>query len=181
VPGAFDAFELSVRAVLGQLVSVKAATTLSGRFVAAFGEAITTPQQTLTLLHPTPQRVAALTVDAIASLGITALRAATIIALAREIADGRLTLKMGEDPQSTVRQLTAMRGIGAWTAQYIAMRALRWPDAFPKEDLALRKALGGASAARAEEMSLAWRPWRSYAALHLWQDGATPAARSARR
>lgn len=182
VPGAFDSFELIVRAVLGQLITVKAATTLAGRFVAQFGEPIATPHAALTLLHPTAERVAALEVSDIASLGITALRAASIIALAQEVASGRLTLEAGAQPQAKISQLTAQRGIGAWTAQYIAMRGVRWPDAFPKEDVAVRKALGGVSAAQAEELSRAWSPWRSYAVMHLWQgDGAlkrsAPAAR----
>ena len=83
----------------------------------------------------------------------------------------RLTLEPGAQPDQTIDRLVALPGIGAWTAQYIAMRALRWPDAFPKEDVALRKNLGGVTAARAEELSEAWRPWRSYATLHLWQEG----------
>ncbi|MEW5918803.1 MAG: AlkA N-terminal domain-containing protein, partial [Gemmatimonadota bacterium] len=177
VPGAFDSFELAVRAVLGQLVTVKGATTLAGRFVAAFGTPIATPHENLTLLHPTPERIAVLAVSDIASLGITAMRAATIISLAQEITSGRLTLEAGSHPETSVAQLMSIRGIGAWTAQYIAMRALRWPDAFPKEDVALRKALGNVTAARADELSESWRPWRSYAALHLWQGASTPTAR----
>jgi AraC family transcriptional regulator of adaptative response / DNA-3-methyladenine glycosylase II len=174
VPGAFDTFELIVRAVLGQLITVKAATTLAGRFVAAFGESIATAHEGLTLLHPTPERVAALAVADIASLGITAMRAETIIALAQQIANGRLTLEAGSQPDVAIKQLVSQRGIGAWTAQYIAMRALRWPDAFPKEDVAVRKALGGVSAAQAEEVSRVWSPWRSYAVMHLWQGAALP-------
>jgi AraC family transcriptional regulator of adaptative response / DNA-3-methyladenine glycosylase II len=79
-------------------------------------------------------------------------------------------LEPGAPPEPTIAQLVALPGIGAWTAQYIAMRALRWPDALPKEDIALHNALGGVTAARAEEMSQAWRPWRSYALLHLWRE-----------
>jgi AraC family transcriptional regulator, regulatory protein of adaptative response / DNA-3-methyladenine glycosylase II len=174
VPGAFDGFELAVRAILGQQITVKAATTIGGRFANAFGEPIATPHSGLSRLTPTPDRVASATVDALASLGIIQTRARTIIAIAGEIASGRLVLEPGADPDRTIEQLVALPGIGAWTAHYIAMRALRWPDAFPKEDVVLRKNLGGVSAARAEELSQPWRPWRSYATLHLWQ-GVAPA------
>lgn len=169
VPGAFDGFELAVRAILGQQITVKAATTLAGRYVDAFGERVGTPDNGLTHLAPTAQRVAELCVDDVASLGIIQSRARGIIALANEVASGRLTLDAGADPESTMKQLVAIPGIGKWTAHYIAMRALRWPDAFPKEDIDLRKKLGGVTAARAEELSQPWRPWRSYATLHLWQ------------
>jgi AraC family transcriptional regulator of adaptative response / DNA-3-methyladenine glycosylase II len=168
VPGAFDGFELAVRAILGQQITVKAATTLAGRFAVAFGESLETPHAGLHHLSPTPQRVAAATVDEVASLGIIQARARCILALAGEVASGRLKLNAGADPDVTMRQLMALPGIGPWTAQYIAMRALRWPDAFPKEDIILRKNLGGVTAAQAEALSQAWRPWRSYATLHLW-------------
>jgi AraC family transcriptional regulator of adaptative response / DNA-3-methyladenine glycosylase II len=175
VPGAFDGFELAVRAVLGQQVTVRAATTLAGRFVEALGDAVETPHAGLSRACPTPARVAAATVEEIASLGIIRTRARSIIALAEEIAGGRLSLEPGADPGRTIAQLVVLPGIGAWTAHYIAMRALRWPDAFPKEDVAVRKALGGATPARADAMSQGWRPWRSYATLHLWQ-GTSPTA-----
>ena len=168
VPGAFDGFELAVRAILGQQITVKAATTIAGRFVNAFGDGIDTPYDMLTHLAPTPSRVAGLCVDDVASLGILPSRARSIITLADEVASGRLTLDAGSDPEFTMKQLVALPGIGKWTAHYIAMRALRWPDAFPKEDIVLRNRLGGVTAARAEELSQAWRPWRSYATLHLW-------------
>lgn len=169
VPGAFDGFELATRAILGQQITVKAATTLAGRFVEAFGEKLDTPHEGLSRLSPTPQRIGAASADAMAALGIIQTRARSIIALAREIASGRLKLEAGADPERTIGHLVALPGIGAWTAHYIAMRALRWPDAFPKEDVVLRKNLGGVTPARAEELSRAWRPWRSYATLHLWQ------------
>jgi len=168
VPGAFDGFELATRAVLGQQVTVKAATTLAGRFVEAFGEPIATPHPGLARLAPTPQRVAAATAEELASLGIIRSRGRTIIILAEEIAAGRLMLEAGASPEITMQQLVALPGIGPWTAHYIAMRALRWPDAFPREDIALRNSLGRVSAAQAEALSQVWRPWRSYATLHLW-------------
>lgn len=179
VPGAFDGFELAVRAILGQQITVRAATTIAGRFVDAFGGTIETPHEGLDRLSPTPARVAAASVDDIASLGIIRTRARSILAVAEAMASGRLRLEPGASPAEVVAQLVALPGIGAWTAQYVAMRALRWPDAFPSGDVALRNALGGVSAARAEALSQAWRPWRSYATLHLWQRAAPP--RAARR
>lgn len=170
VPGSFDAFELVVRAILGQQVTVKAATTIAGRFAAAFGDAIDTPHSALTHLSPTPERIAAATVGELASLGIIQTRARSIIAVAEEMESGRLVLEAGAHPDAAIAQLVALPGIGPWTAHYIAMRALRWSDAFPKEDIAVRNALGGVTAKRAEELSQPWRPWRSYALLHLWSE-----------
>jgi AraC family transcriptional regulator, regulatory protein of adaptative response / DNA-3-methyladenine glycosylase II len=169
VPGAFDGFEMAVRAILGQQITVKGATTLAGRFVAALGETVATPHAELTHLCPSPQRVAGADVSELASLGIIRTRAQSIITLAREIASSRLKLEPGAQPEATMDQLVTLPGIGAWTAHYIAMRALRWPDAFPKEDIVVRKSLGGVTASRADELSQEWRPWRSYATLHLWR------------
>jgi AraC family transcriptional regulator of adaptative response / DNA-3-methyladenine glycosylase II len=168
VPGAFDGFELGMRAILGQQITVKAATTLAGRLVEAFGESIETPHAGLARLCPTPLRIAAAKEEELAALGIMPARARSIITLAEEVASGRLKLEAGAHPEATIKQLVALPGIGMWTAHYIAMRALRWPDAFPKEDIALRNKLGSVTAARAEELSQVWRPWRSYATLHLW-------------
>ncbi|CUI18050.1 putative DNA-3-methyladenine glycosidase II [Candidatus Protochlamydia naegleriophila] len=168
VPGAFDGFELAVRAVLGQQITVKAATTFGGRVVKAFGECIETPYPELYRLAPTPQRMASLRVEELTALGIIQARAKTIITLAEEMASNRLKIEAGLHPEETIKQLIALPGIGKWTAHYIAMRALRWPDAFPKEDIVLRKKLGGVSASQAEILSQAWRPWRSYATLYLW-------------
>jgi len=176
VPGAFDGFELAVRAILGQQIRVKAATTLAGRFAAAFGEPVDTPHPGLTRLCPTPQRIAAAKVEELTALGILEARARSILLVAEEVASGRLRLEAGAQPDATIERLVALPGIGRWTAQYIAMRALRWPDAFPKEDIALRNSLGGVTPARAEQLSQAWRPWRSYATLHLWQSLTPPRA-----
>jgi AraC family transcriptional regulator of adaptative response / DNA-3-methyladenine glycosylase II len=170
VPGAFDGFELAVRAILGQQITVKAATTIAGRFAAAFGEAIETPYEALTHLSPTAHRVASATIDEIASLGIIQTRARSILAIATEMESGRLVLEPGAHPDAVIAQLVALPGIGAWTAHYIAMRALRWADAWPTGDIALRNALGYVTAKRADELSQPWRPWRSYATLHLWCD-----------
>ncbi len=169
VPGAFDGFEMAIRAILGQQITVKAATTLACRFVEAFGEAYHTPYTTLTSLTPSPERIAQATVDDIAKLGIIRTRAESIIALAKAYVAEELLLEAGAHPDETMAKLIALPGIGPWTAHYIAMRALQWPDAFPKEDIAIRKHLGGVTAKQAESISQAWRPWRSYAVLYLWQ------------
>lgn len=170
VPGAFDGFEMVVRAILGQQITVKAATTLSCRFAEAFGGEIKTPVPELTRLSPLPEVVAGATVDDVAKLGIVSARAGSIIAIARAFHSGALKLDAGADPERAMNQLVALPGIGPWTAHYIAMRGLNWPDAFPKEDIVVRNNLGGVTAKKAEEMSQPWRPWRSYAVMHIWRN-----------
>jgi len=170
VPGAFSGFEMGLRAILGQQVTVKAATTIACRFVEAFGDSIVTPLPELNRLTPAPSRIAKATVDDIARHGIVAARAKSLIALAKAEASGEICLDGGahHDPDGSIKQLANLPGIGPWTAHYIAMRALRWPDAFPKEDIAVRNNLGGVSAKEAEVLSQPWRPWRSYAVMHVW-------------
>lgn len=168
VPGAFDGFELAARAILGQQVTVKAATTLACRLMEAYGDPIETPFAELSRLSPLPEKLAKLGVGEIARYGIVSARAKSVIALAQVCASAVLTLEPGVHPEKAVAQLDALPGIGPWTAHYIAMRALRWPDGFPKEDIAIRNNLGGVSAKEADAMSQAWRPWRSYAVLHIW-------------
>jgi AraC family transcriptional regulator of adaptative response / DNA-3-methyladenine glycosylase II len=168
VPGAFDGFEVAVRAVLGQQVSVAAARTLAGRFAAAFGDALATPFAELTTVFPLPQRIASLRVDRIARLGVIAARAKSIIALARALAEGRLVLAPGVDIEATLERLRGLPGVGEWTAQYIALRALGWPDAFPHTDLGVMRALGERNSKRVLAHAEAWRPWRAYAVMHLW-------------
>lgn len=169
VPGAFDGFEIAVRAILGQQVSVKSATTLAGRFIAAFGEPVETPFPVLTHLTPKASRVADSNIDEIASLGIIAARAKSILALAETIASKKIILEPGVEVEQTMTRLKELPGIGEWTAQYIAMRALKWPDAFPHTDLGLYKALGETKPKRVLEIAEAWRPWRAYAVFHLWK------------
>jgi len=169
VPGAIDGFELAARAILGQQISVRAATTLAGRFAAAFGEPIETPFETLTHLAPTAERVAGANGEEIATLGIVASRASSLLALAKAVAEQRVRLEPGADVAETMARLKAVPGIGEWTAQYVAMRALTWPDAFPHTDLGIVKALGERDPKRALQIAEAWRPWRSYAAMHLWK------------
>lgn len=169
VPGAFDGFEIAVRAILGQQVSVKAATTLMGRFVQSFGEPIATPFPALAHLTPTAERVAQADIAAIASLGILATRARSIIALAQAISEQTLSLNSGCATDKTIAQLQELPGIGPWTAHYIAMRVLADPDVFLPTDLGIRKALGETNPKRILEIAAPWQPWRSYATLHLWK------------
>ena len=170
VPGAFSGFEMGLRAILGQQVTVRAATTIACRFVEAFGDSIVTPLPELNRLTPAPSRIAKASIDDIARHGIVAARAKSIIALAKAEGSGEICLDGGahHNPDESIKQLASLPGIGPWTAHYIAMRALRWPDAFPKEDIAVRNNLGGVSAKEAEVLSQPWRPWRSYAVMHVW-------------
>jgi AraC family transcriptional regulator of adaptative response / DNA-3-methyladenine glycosylase II len=168
VPGAFDGFETAARAVLGQQVSVGAATTLAGRVVATLGEAVETPHPELTRLWPTADRIARTPADALSGLGILPARTQTLRALASAASRGDLALSPSVDVPRALEQLEALPGIGPWTAQYVAMRALGWPDAFPESDLGIRRALGGVSAAEVRRRSEHWRPWRAYAAMQLW-------------
>lgn len=178
LPGAFDGFELAVRAVLGQQVTVAAARTLASRFAAAFGTPLTTPHAALSLLFPEPDHVARQGRDAVARLGIVAQRAEAILALARAVAEGRLRFDAGTDPAQAMAALQAIPGIGPWTAHYIAMRALAWPDAWLPGDVALLNAQALPRGAAGQRESLtraeAWRPWRSYAVLHTWRTLETP-------
>lgn len=167
VPGAVDGFELAVRAILGQQITVSAARTLAGRFAAAFGEPADAPG--LCALFPRACDIAALRVADIARLGVIAARAGAIIDIAGALTSGVLQLERGAAPQDVMATLTAIRGVGEWTAQYIALRALGWRDAFPHGDLALRKALGSVTPRQARELGEQWRPFRAYAAMHLWR------------
>lgn len=167
-PGAWDGFELAVRAILGQQISVRAATTLAGRIAARFGSRLA-DDHGLERLFPTPAQLAN---AAIEQAGVVTARAEAIRSLARQVADGRLTFSSGRETSATVSSLRALPSIGDWTAQYIAMRALGEPDAFPTGDLVLRRMAGERTARALDRRSEAWRPWRSYAVMLLWQ-GAT--------
>jgi AraC family transcriptional regulator of adaptative response / DNA-3-methyladenine glycosylase II len=168
VPGAFDGFELAVRAVLGQQVSVKAATTMAGRWAASFGTPIETPYPELNRLVPTVTRMVDVASHEISALGVVGSRARCLAALAQAVVERRVSLAYAANVEEQIQNLMELPGIGAWTAQYIAMRALRWPDAFPTKDLMLLRAaeMGARELqARAER----WRPWRAYATHYLWQ------------
>jgi AraC family transcriptional regulator of adaptative response / DNA-3-methyladenine glycosylase II len=172
VPGTLDGFELAVRAVLGQQITVAAARTLADRMVARFGAPIDTQVIGLNRLFPTAQVLAAASGDELGRLGIVKTRQAAIQALASSVASGQLSLDAGVDIPGTLLQLQSLPGIGDWTAQYIAMRALRWPDAFPAGDVALHKALGVSGQPRPAQAALAkshaWQPWRAYAVIRAW-------------
>ena len=166
VPGCWDGFELAVRAILGQQVSVRGARTLAGRLVRKFGKQIK-DQGFLTYHFPTPRTL----VEAdLTSIGLPSARAETIRALARSVAAGRIKFSSIEDFDEVRSRLILLPGVGDWTAQYIAMRALGDPDAFPAGDLGLRRALSMNSAREIIRRAEAWRPWRAYAVVYLWQD-----------
>ena len=174
VPGAFDPFELAIRAILGQQVSVAGATTVAGRLVREFGETVETPWSSLSFHFPTPQVLAAASIDQIAGLGMPGKRAATIRSFSAFAANGGLNFTPGLPLDEIIQTLKSLPGIGEWTAQYIAMRALRFPNAFPAGDLGLQKAVTPEGEDRCSEKQLlqksqGWAPWRSYAALLLWQ------------
>ncbi|HKD38262.1 MAG TPA: DNA-3-methyladenine glycosylase, partial [Pirellulales bacterium] len=170
VPGAFDSFELGMRAILGQQVSVRAASTIAGRFAARFGTKIVTPLACLNRVAPTAESIAASHRSTLASLGIPLARGESLRNLAQAITRREIDLVPGSDPGAAAAKLKKISGIGSWTAEYIAMRALRWPDAFPTGDLGLLKAARLKSAKALETVSERWRPWRSYAAMHLWEN-----------
>jgi AraC family transcriptional regulator, regulatory protein of adaptative response / DNA-3-methyladenine glycosylase II len=167
VPGAVDGFAAAIRALLGQQVSVAAATTLAGRFAAAFGVAHDV-DAALRVRFPTAKEVATRSVDAIAKIGLPGARAAAVHALANAVATGRVKLDGVRDLDAFVTSMCELPGIGPWTAHYLAMRALHLPDAFPAADLGVKKALAGATPRAAEARAEAWRPFRSYAVMYLW-------------
>jgi AraC family transcriptional regulator of adaptative response / DNA-3-methyladenine glycosylase II len=175
LPGAVDGLEIAVRAVLGQQVSVRAATTLASRLVAAFGARLALPREErvrcgVDRLFPTADALADAGARRIARLGIVGARARSIEALARAAADGRLSLTPDAPVDATIDALRAMPGIGPWTASYVAMRALAWPDALVAGDLALRRALGARDAREVERRAERWRPWRAYGVMHVWSE-----------
>ncbi|HZW59733.1 MAG TPA: AlkA N-terminal domain-containing protein [Woeseiaceae bacterium] len=169
VPGAWDGFELAVRAILGQQVSVKAATTLAGRVAARYGEPLAAADSgTLTRVFPTPARLRRARFN---NIGLVRSRAATLRRLAAAVADGHIAFAADQDVDDFRRRLTAIRGIGDWTAQYVAMRALKHGDALPASDLGLLKALAPprrVSPATLVQRAERWRPWRAYAVMLLW-------------
>jgi AraC family transcriptional regulator of adaptative response / DNA-3-methyladenine glycosylase II len=179
VPGSAEPFETAVRAVLGQQVSVAAARTLAARLVARHGDPIPSPVDGVTHLFPSPERLAGADLD---GLGLTGRRIESVRALSRAVAAGDVDLA-GADPDELDGILSGLPGFGPWTRAYIAMRVRGDPDAIPLGDLGLRRAMErlgepadpGSLARRAE----LWRPWRAYAALHLWNTLAAPAAADA--
>jgi AraC family transcriptional regulator of adaptative response / DNA-3-methyladenine glycosylase II len=176
VPGAWDGFELAVRAILGQQVTVKAATTLAGRIADRYGAHFTLPASLagrdaapkLRRTFPGPERLAR---ARFGEMGIVGSRAEAIRGLARAVVAGDVDFDPGQDPREFRGNLRDLRGVGDWTAQYAAMRGLKFPDAFPVTDLGLLKAAGLSGRKGAAELhrrAEAWRPWRAYAAMLLW-------------
>jgi AraC family transcriptional regulator, regulatory protein of adaptative response / DNA-3-methyladenine glycosylase II len=169
VPNGMDGFESAVRVILGQQVTVAAARTLVSRLVERFGTTIETPHADLTRCFPDAATLADASAEAIGTLGIVRQRVGALQALAREVNAGRIALHRGAPLQATQDALRALPGIGEWTVQLISMRALAWPDAFPATDIGVLNALGTRDAKAVMTQSEAWRPWRSYAVMRLWQ------------
>jgi AraC family transcriptional regulator of adaptative response / DNA-3-methyladenine glycosylase II len=186
-PGGWDGFELAMRAVLGQQVTVEAARRLAGQLVRLCGTAVPAEQRShaaLMFAFPTAAQVAAAD---LAALGMPNARKAALVALAEAaLADSVLFQPLGT-VEDTVARLRAIRGVGEWTAQYIALRAVREPDAFPASDIGLLRGAAGHSGARPSPAELhgraePWRPWRAYAAQHLWAaDAASQSTREEAR
>jgi AraC family transcriptional regulator of adaptative response / DNA-3-methyladenine glycosylase II len=168
VAGAFDGFELAVRTVLGQQVSVRGASTISGRWARSYGEPIATPYPELNRLGPSADRMAAVPAEQVASLGMVGARARCLVGLAQAVAQRKIVLAYAANVEDQIERLMSLPGIGHWTANYIAMRALHWPDAFPTGDLVLMRAARSGQK-QLQQRSEAWRPWRAYAAHYLWQ------------
>jgi len=178
VPGAWDGFELAVRAILGQQISVAAATALAGKLVLAYGEPVRDDEVNahgLTHVFPEPQRLAAADLG---SLGMPRKRAAALSSMAAAVVADPLIFGPRRGLDEAIAQLRSLPGIGDWTAQYIAMRELREPDAFPATDIGLLRAMSNADGHRPAPSELLaraerWRPWRAYAVLHLWASEST--------
>lgn len=171
LPGCFDPFEMVVRAVLGQQITVKAAGTLAFRLVAAYGAPVETGIEGLTHAFPSPKDLLALDgaiENHLGRLGVIASRSRTIQALAQAFAQKEIDFSPCARPEAEMKKLMAIRGIGSWTAKYIAMRAMEWPDAFLETDAGVKKALPSYTPAKLLTLAEAWRPWRSYATVNLW-------------
>lgn len=169
LPGAVDGFELAVRVILGQQVTVKAARTLAERLIQRFGTPVQTPWPALHHIFPDAATLAAASADSIGELGIVRQRVRALQALAAEVASGRLSLHRAAPLDETLAALRALPGIGPWSAQLIAMRALAWPDAWPAADIGLMNALGTRDPREVEARAEPWRPWRAYALMKLWR------------
>lgn len=177
LPGAFDGFELAVRAVLGQQISVKAARTLASRLVGRLGVDVATPFAGVHKTFPSPRAMLEAGAQELQGIGVTASRARYLTGLARAVEDGAVSLEpRPADPEKVVADLVRLDGFGDWTAHYVAMRALSWPDAFPTSDLVLRRRLGGGSLSKTRAEAELIRPYRAYGAIHLWSAAAEETA-----
>ncbi len=172
VPGCFDPFEISVRAILGQQITVKAARTLAMRFAHNFGIEISTPFEEPNCVFPTPSAITKLELpieNRLGPLGITRMRARSILSLAQAIENSDVCFSPSAAPEDEFKKLLKLPGFGPWTVQYVGMRAFSWPDAFLHTDYGIKKALPGLKDKQILEMAEKWAPWRSYAAFCLWK------------
>jgi 3-methyladenine DNA glycosylase/8-oxoguanine DNA glycosylase len=171
LPGCFDSFELTVRAILGQQITVKAARTLAARLVNTYGMPIETGIDGLTHIFPLPEDFTAIGNDISSQfgvLGIISTRAKTILALANTFIDETVDFSLCATPEVEIEKLVEISGVGKWTASYIAMRTMGWSDAFLETDVAIKKALAPLTAKEMLVLSEKWRPFRSYATINLW-------------
>lgn len=175
LPGCLDGFEVAVRVVLGQQVTVKAARTLVQRLVDRFGEPVATPFAALTHIFPSASNLAQADPEVIGKLGIVRQRVRALQALAAAVAGGHIQLHRGAPIEATLDALRALPGVGDWTAQVMALRALAWPDAWPASDIGLMNALCDRDAKHITAMAEPWRPWRAYAVMRLWHELENPA------
>lgn len=171
VPGTYDVFEMCVRAVLGQQITVRAARTLASRLALSLGEPVETGIEGLTRAFPHFSSILEMgdaVSDTLGPLGVMGQRSRTIFALAEQIRDQVLDPETSQDVESRIDALMKVRGIGPWTAQYLAMRALKWPDAFPATDYGVKKVLEPRTQKEIQILADAWRPWRAYATVNIW-------------
>lgn len=171
IPGCFDAFEMTIRAILGQQITIKAANTLANRFVQTYGKPIQTDVEGLTHIFPSPEDILSLDgkiENHLGPLGIIASRSKSIYELARMLSKEEIDFEFPQQPEEEIKKLLMVPGIGNWTAQYIAMRTMEWPDAFLETDAGVKKALEPNKPKEILKMAEAWRPWRSYATVNLW-------------
>ncbi|MDV0446000.1 putative bifunctional transcriptional activator/DNA repair enzyme AlkA [Methanimicrococcus sp. At1] len=171
LPGCFDPYETAVRAVLGQQITVKAARTLAGRLAETYGTPIQTGIEGLTHTFPQPENILDLSdsiTENLGLLGIISARSKTILMLSQAFVNGSIDFEFCIQPEIEMKKLLKITGIGPWTAKYIAMRTMGWPDVFLETDAGIKKALAPRTEKEMAEMALAWKPWRSYATINLW-------------
>jgi AraC family transcriptional regulator, regulatory protein of adaptative response / DNA-3-methyladenine glycosylase II len=172
LPGCFDPFEMTVRAILGQRITVRAARTLAMRVAGELGESVGTPFKDLSVTFPTIERICDLELpveDRLGPLGVMGASARSIRALAEALKMGTIQLGPGADPEREMENMAALPGFGPWTVQYVAMRVLGWPDAFPHTDYGVKKALGNLTSREILTLAKEWSPWRAYATMSLWK------------
>ncbi len=169
IPGSFDTFETSVRAILGQQISVKAAAAIAGKIVKALGTPVDTGFEKINAVFPSPEKI---TEDGarerLQACGVTKARSETIYRLAEAVTAKKINLDYSADPEKEIGKLISIPGVGNWTAQYIALRVMGWPDAFPETDAGIKKALSPNTPDEILQIAGEWRPWRGYAAHSLW-------------